>query len=288
MLEMVGALGSAWEAGWRPLRDIVVASWDGEEQGLLGSTEWVELHRSWVMDNVVAYLNVDVGAIGSRFVVAAHPVLNDLIRDAAGRTLYDGKATVEDMWVGKKIGTLGSWSDYTAFLDHAGIPSIDMGFQTADPTKEGVWMYHSNYDSFAWMEKFGDPGFVAHTAMTRLWGRMVVGLAGAEVLPWGVEEFGAEMLGYLVVYEGENARVGFEVDGLKRDLRRFMKLGGKWDAAGSKLRKDIGALRNTISSGWRGGCGHKRLEAKRLWSELQRAHFWPLMRMRGWFNGMDS
>lgn len=142
--------------GWKPLRTIVFASWDGEEYGLIGSTEWVEEYLPWLRHTNVAYVNVDVATTGPIFKAAASPLLNKLIYEVADLIQSPNQTipgqTIGDLW-DKKISTMGSGSDFTAFQDFAGIPSIDMGF-TTDPGAP-VYPYHSNYDSFYWMNTYG-------------------------------------------------------------------------------------------------------------------------------------
>lgn len=158
------------------MRTLVLASWDGEEYGLLGSTEWVEDYQKWLHTHALAYLNVDVGARGSKLSVSGNPLLNDIFYAATKKvadpaTASAEKRSVYDVW-DKRIRTLGSGSDYTAFQDFLGIPSVDMGFTGA--ADDPVYHYHSNYDSFAWMEHFGDPGFKYHAAITKIWGLMAL------------------------------------------------------------------------------------------------------------------
>jgi N-acetylated-alpha-linked acidic dipeptidase len=152
MNEVIRAFGKALEAGWKPLRTIVFASWDGEEYGLVGSTEWVEEYLPWLSAGSIAYLNVDVGTRGPNFEAAASPLLNKVLYEATGLVKSPDQTTmgqsVRDTWDGK-IRTMGSGSDFTAFQDFAGIPSLDVGF-AAGP-KDPIYHYHSNYDSFHWM-----------------------------------------------------------------------------------------------------------------------------------------
>ncbi|KAI1375459.1 Zn-dependent exopeptidase [Hypoxylon crocopeplum] len=168
--EAIRSFGQALEKGWKPLRTIVFGSWDGEEYGLVGSTEWVEEFLPWLSATNVAYINVDVGAVGPVFGAAAAPMLNKLIYDVTALVQSPNQTvkgqTVRDLWDGH-ILTMGSGSDFTAFQDFAGVPSLDMGF-SGDATEAPVYHYHSNYDSFHWMAEFGDPGFLYHKTMAQL------------------------------------------------------------------------------------------------------------------------
>ncbi|KAH7321285.1 hypothetical protein B0I35DRAFT_428965 [Stachybotrys elegans] len=202
--EVIRSVGVALEAGWKPYRTIVFASWDGEEYGLLGSTEWVEEYLPWVSATNVAYLNVDVGVRGPRFAVSAAPLLNRVIRHAIEQVQSPNQTipgqTVADLWDGV-ILTMGSGSDFTAFQDFAGVPSIDMGF---DGNKDSaVYPYHSNYDSFHWMSVYGDPGFVYHRTMSQILGVTLAGLADSVIIPFGATEYVDALNAYLYRVEGK-------------------------------------------------------------------------------------
>lgn len=181
--EVIRSFGEALKKGWKPLRTIVFASWDGEEYGLLGSTEWVEEYLPWLSHANVAYLNVDVGVRGQEFHASAAPLLDSLLYDITAQVPSPNQTvkgqTVYDTW-DKRISTLGSGSDYTAFQDFAGIPSIDFGFGAG--SKDPVYHYHSNYDTFHWMAEFGDPGFVYHRTMSQILALATAKLADEPVL----------------------------------------------------------------------------------------------------------
>ncbi|KAI9171789.1 putative glutamate carboxypeptidase [Paramyrothecium foliicola] len=196
--EVIRSVGKAIDAGWKPFRTIVFASWDGEEYGLLGSTEWVEEYLPWLSNANVAYVNVDVGCSGPKFKVASAPLLNNIIRGVAGRVQSPNQTvegqTVGDVWDGH-IATMGSGSDFTAFQDFAGIPSIDIGF--AADAESAVYHYHSNYDSFYWMSEFGDPGFAYHRTMSQILGLVVAELSESIIIPFSAKEYAEALGGYL-------------------------------------------------------------------------------------------
>jgi len=196
--EVIRSFGKALEAGWKPLRTIVFASWDGEEYGLVGSTEWVEEYLPWLSAATVAYLNVDVGARGQRFDAAASPLLNKLIYDitdvvpSPNKTQYG--QSVKDTWDGR-IRTMGSGSDFTAFQDFAGIPSLDLGF--GNGPKDAVYHYHSNYDSFYWMDTFGDNGWHYHAAVAKIWALLAATLSETPVLALNATDYARGLESYL-------------------------------------------------------------------------------------------
>ena len=198
MNEVVRAFGAALAQGWKPLRTIVLASWDGEEYGLVGSTEWVEEYLPWLNETAIAYLNVDVGTTGPNFKAAAAPLLDQALIETTKLVLSPNQTkagqTVYDLW-DKHISTMGSGSDFTAFQDYAGIPCIDMGFSGGKDTP--VYHYHSNYDSFHWMEKFGDPGFHYHVTIARVWALLAARLVETPVIQLNATDYARGLKRYL-------------------------------------------------------------------------------------------
>ncbi len=191
MLEMSRALGELKTRGMRPRRTIVICSWDGEEVGLTGSTEWGEQFADELRAKAVAYINVDSSASGPNFQPDAVASLAPLIIEVShsldapsGKSLYEewkasmkreGKGTSDSTLVDTRIG---SGSDHTVFLNHIGCPTIGLTF--AGP----YGVYHSVYDDFYWMNQFGDPGYRYHTLMSKLWGVLALRLGNAEILPF--------------------------------------------------------------------------------------------------------
>ncbi|TKA73631.1 hypothetical protein B0A55_07495 [Friedmanniomyces simplex] len=198
LMEVIRSFGVALDAGWKPLRTIVFASWDGEEYGLLGSTEWVEEYLPWLSEATVAYINVDVGARGPNFQTSAAPVLNKLIEATTAEIQSPNQTTpnqtVRDLWSGR-ISTMGSGSDFTAFQDFAGISCIDVGFG-AGP-KDPVYHYHSNYDSFHWMETYGDPGWLYHVTIAKIIAILAAKLVEAPVIGFSAGEYAQGLEKYL-------------------------------------------------------------------------------------------
>jgi N-acetylated-alpha-linked acidic dipeptidase len=212
MLEAARAFGGLLKKGWKPRRTIVLCSWDGEEYGLLGSTEWAEENANELKQKAVAYLNVDVAVSGANFGASSVPSMWKLIR-AATRDVPDPKTgkTVYQQWQDRtrddspdpelanantgsdtriaeaRIGALGSGSDFTPFLQHLGIPASDMGFGG------DYGVYHSAYDDFYWMSHFGDPTFMYHVTAARLWGTIAMRLADSLGLPLDYRDYAAQV-----------------------------------------------------------------------------------------------
>ncbi|KAK8908371.1 hypothetical protein QC760_002748 [Botrytis cinerea] len=201
--EVVRSFGVAVSRGWKPLRTIVFASWDGEEYGLIGSTEWVEEYLPWLNNANVAYINCDVGTSGPTFSASASPLHNKALGEILSLVQSPNQTipgqTVGDLWNGV-ISTMGSGSDFTAFQDYAGIPSIDLGFGP-DVNHEGgekaVFHYHSNYDSFHWMDTYGDPGFHYHEAMSKIWALYTAKMVETPVISFNATDYANALQGYI-------------------------------------------------------------------------------------------
>jgi N-acetylated-alpha-linked acidic dipeptidase len=199
VLEEARAIAELARSGWRPRRTIVYCAWDGEEQGLLGSTEWCETHAAELRERAVAYVNSDSNGRGFLRAMGSHSLerlVNQAARDVPDpqrkvsvaerlRSLRLTRGTAEEQREARergdfRLGALGSGSDYTAFLDHLGIASLDLRF-----SGEGAGgSYHSIYDSFDHYTRFVDPGFEYGVALVRVAGRIVLRLAEADLLPF--------------------------------------------------------------------------------------------------------
>ncbi|HEV8588631.1 MAG TPA: M28 family metallopeptidase [Pyrinomonadaceae bacterium] len=211
MLEAGRGFGQLIKSGWQPRRTIIMCSWDAEEQGLIGSTEWAEENAAELQQKAIAYLNMDAAVSGPNFGASSVPTLWRLIRGAAqeirdpktGKSVYEAwrdraweNTSESDRYDNNgnekpvpapRIGPLGSGSDYTPFLQHLGIPSLDMSFGG------DYGVYHSAYDSFYWMSHFGDPTFQYHVAAAQIWGTVAMRLAGAAALPFDYNDYAAEL-----------------------------------------------------------------------------------------------
>jgi N-acetylated-alpha-linked acidic dipeptidase len=264
MLETVHGLGDILKQGWKPQRTIVFASWDAEEEGLIGSTEWAEQNEK-ILAHAVAYFNTDVGVSGPHFDAAAVPSLKPFIREVTkevpspkGGSVYDqwkadqasasahhGKAAGMDMGedldsapessntpqppatgaahaphqnpfnprspqssvdADVHIGTLGSGSDYTPFIQHLGVPSTDIG-------SEGPYgVYHSVFDNYNWFIKFADPTFVYEQEQARIFGLEILHMADTDVLPYDYELYGKEILSYVEAAQHRSSTANLQLD----------------------------------------------------------------------------
>jgi N-acetylated-alpha-linked acidic dipeptidase len=210
------AIGKLVQDGWRPRRTLVYTSWDGEEPGLLGSTEWAEQHAAELQKRAVLYVNSDTNGRGfiqaegshalQRFVSQAARDVKDpetgssvLARSLAARRVaaYEGAGGAEPVNHGASsgdlvLGALGSGSDYTPFLQHLGVNSLDLGF--GGEAEYGV--YHSAYDTFDHFRRFVDPTFEYGVALAKVAGRIVLRAAQAELIPAHETDFAASVAGY--------------------------------------------------------------------------------------------
>ncbi|KFY79068.1 hypothetical protein V499_01891 [Pseudogymnoascus sp. VKM F-103] len=187
LIEMARIFGELKRHGWRPLRTIEFASWDGEEYNLIGSTEYVENNIDKLRANGVAYINVDVAVSGQDFQASASPAFEEVIRvvmDRINNPVRNG-STLLQLWEESKskLEGLGAGSDYVAFQDIAGVSSIDIGFSGER------FPYHSVYDNFEWMEKFGDPGFLYHHMLCQVWSLLVLEMADNPILPLSMPSY---------------------------------------------------------------------------------------------------
>lgn len=197
-LEVVRIFGNLKELGWRPMRTIEFASWDGEEYNLIGSTEHVESRIEDLRRNGFAYLNVDVGVVGDNFEAAACPLFEQTLLRVLDRTSDPVQnRTLRSLWDEKKstLKGLGAGSDYVAFQDMAGISSIDMGFRGPP------YPYHSCYDNFEWMSTYGDPDFEYHRTIAQVWALLILEMADRPVLPLDFEVYSRAVKNYIADLE---------------------------------------------------------------------------------------
>ncbi|KAJ1732326.1 Vacuolar protein sorting-associated protein 70 [Coemansia sp. Benny D160-2] len=208
LLELARTFGELRKLGWRPRRSIILASWDAGENGLIGSTEWVEENVDWLRANAVGYINVNAAVGGDVFGAHASPVFRNLLYSVAKQIPCPGtNETMYDAWLRNSsnstdygdlartrrppIAPLALGSDYTAFMAHAGISSIDLGFSGS------VGAYHSNYDSLVRMASFIDPDMKLHQTITRFWGLLALRLADDPVLGLNAASYAKDLNRYI-------------------------------------------------------------------------------------------
>jgi N-acetylated-alpha-linked acidic dipeptidase len=238
VLETARAFATLARDGQKPARTVVFATWDAEEWGLIGSTEWVEELQDTLRAHVVAYINEDGTFSGPSFGGAGSPSLKPLLR-AASRAVPDpvGPGTVYDVWLkahngdttALTMGNLGGGSDFSGFYHHLGIPSGGIGFDGPD----GI--YHSMYDSYDWMTRFGDPGYKAHRAGAQLVAVIMGRLANSDLLPLDYVAFGTEMDGLVAQLDSGIAKKQWtqavSTQPLKDALDRFTAVARAFGAA---------------------------------------------------------
>jgi N-acetylated-alpha-linked acidic dipeptidase len=251
MLETVHGLGDLLKQGWKPKRTIKICSWDAEEEGLIGSTEWVEAHQP-ELSHAVAYFNTDVGVSGPNFDASAVPSLKQFVRDVTrevpspkGGTVYeqwkkDQDAAAERRGNGSttggptrfnapvdndvRIGDLGSGSDFTPFIQHMGVPSSDIG-------SEGPYgVYHSVFDNYNWFIRNADPTFVYEQQQARVFGLEVLHMADADILPYDYKLYGREVVSYI-----QSAQRRATTGKLQADFSTASKAAERFAAAGTAV-----------------------------------------------------
>ncbi len=277
MMELTRALGQLKQQGVRPRRTMVVCSWDGEEVGLTGSTEWGEQFADELRQKAVAYINVDEATSGPDFhgqaVASLAPMLVEAtksLQDPSGKSLYDAwKVTVERERQGKQSTQfsdsgvasntladtrIGSGSDHTVFLNFIGVPVIGLGF-------EGDYgVYHSAYDDFFWMNHFGDPGYRYHTLMSQLWGVTALRLANADLLPFDFASYASNVRQFV-----DELAKGKDMSRL--DLSRVKKEIDAFEAAGRQLDEGLNQrlAAGTVSTEVAAELNHGMMQVERNW-----------------------
>jgi len=271
MLEAVHGIGELLKAGWKPKRTLIFGSWDAEEEGLIGSTEWGEQHAT-ELANAAAYFNVDVAVAGPKFGASSVPTLKQFIRDVSKAVPSPKGGTLYEVWKrasqeGEKpnpqetassafrppaaeaqsdasVGDLGSGSDYTVFLQHLGVPSGDIG--STGP----YGVYHSVFDNFSWFKKFGDPDFLYEQQMARVFGLEAVRMAGADILPYDYHTYGTEIRTYIEAAkkksDSEFGSKAPKFDGALSAANKFQQAGAKMGEHQRKFSGDPAKLNQTL------------------------------------------
>lgn len=244
MLETVHGLGALLKQGWKPKRRIVIGSWDAEEEGLIGSTEWVEQHQDH-LKHAVAYFNTDMAVSGPNFSASAVPSLKQFVREVTREVASPAGGSVYDQWLkgqnkqhgdqdetdavnpganssldgpraarrsdanpvnDVRVGDLGSGSDYTPFFQHVAVPSTDI----ASGGPYGV--YHSVFDNYNWFIRNADPTFVYEQQQARVLGLEILHMADADILPYDYRAYGAQVVGYVNSAERRAKQLGLTLD----------------------------------------------------------------------------
>ena len=235
MLEEAKALGELHKNGWNPKRTIIYCSWDGEEPGLIGSTEWVETHADELKQKAVAYINSDSNGRGFLFMEGSHTLesfINNIAKDITdpekGISVWERDRAWEIVNASSlekkkelennknlEIGAMGSGSDYTPFLQHLGIASLNLGYGG----EEEGGVYHSVYDSYDHYIRFGDPTFEYGVALAKTAGRAVMRLADSEILPFDFNDFAGRVTTYLNQIEKLTKDMREETNQLNLELK---------------------------------------------------------------------
>jgi len=237
-LEEARALGELLKQGWKPKRTIIYCAWDGEEQALLGSTEWVEQHAKELEQKAVLYVNSDSNGRGFLGVEGSHTLekfINGVAKDIQdpekGISVWKRSQMVrlsraqsqEDrneirQRPDLRIGALGSGSDYTAFIDHLGVASLNLGYGGED----GGGIYHSIYDDFYWYTHFSDTDFSYGRALAQTAGTAVIRVADTELLPFDFADFTDTIKRYLVEIKNLHKSMQEEIREQNREIQEGM------------------------------------------------------------------
>jgi len=234
ILEEARALGELVKSGWKPKRTIIYCAWDGEEPGLLGSTEWAEQHYDELRAHGVAYINSDGNGRGYLRIEGSHTLekfSNDIARDISDpetklsawkrqhlREIANAKSAEQREEIRKRadlrIPALGSGSDYTAFLQHDGLASLNIGFGGED--QGGI--YHSIYDDFYWFTHFSDTEFVYERALAQTGGTAIMRLADADLLPFEFGDFADTVQIYLKELKALSQKMQDDISERNREI----------------------------------------------------------------------
>jgi N-acetylated-alpha-linked acidic dipeptidase len=240
-MEEARVIGELAKTGWRPKRTIIFCAWDGEEPSLIGSTEWAEHHAAELQQKTVAYINSDGNGRGFVGISGSHTLetmMNEVARDvtdpqygisvlerrksASAAGAANAKAKKEIITrKGIAIGALGSGSDYSPFIQHLGIPALNIGFGG----ESGGGEYHSIYDSYDHYVRFKDPGYAYGVALAKVVGRTTLRLANAPTLPFNFKDFHKTVNGYLteVIALLDNLRESTEVENMMINEKRYVQ-----------------------------------------------------------------
>lgn len=236
LLDEAKAIGELAKSGWRPKRTLVYCSWDGEEEGLFGSTEWCETHAAELSEHAVAYINSDSNGRGYAGVGGApylQPLVNEVLRDVKdpetsisaldrlrARNLVGSNNEAKERARKREeepLGALGSGSDFSPFYQHLGIAALDLGYGG----EGGGTQYHSTYDSFEWFNRFADPGYAYGIALSKTAGRIALRLANEDSDPFDF----SRMANTLETYLHEIERMSHDMRVETEETNRYLSDG---------------------------------------------------------------
>lgn len=221
LLEVARVLGELKQKyGWEPLRTIYFASWDGTDQNLIGSTEWVEYNVDELRREGVIYINMDAAVSGDSLRVSGHPMVDGVIKEVLNEVQDPGtNKTLGDSWDDKHVESFQDSGNFLPFMSHAGIASIDLAFEGSDYPKD------SCYDTFGWVTKYGDPDFSYHHALANVVSRLALKYSDEPVIDFNLD-------GYVKL-------LGSYVEDLERYVKKTQK---EWQLDLSPIKQGIDAL----------------------------------------------
>ncbi|KAK4096324.1 Zn-dependent exopeptidase [Parathielavia hyrcaniae] len=258
MMEIIRVLGDLVARGWRPLRTIEFASWDGKEYNLIGSTEYVEQNDEVLRQDALAYINLDTAVAGDAFHAAGSPVFRKLLLQILNRVADPlQNATLRNIWDGRgaDLEGLGAESDYVAFQDIVGTSSLDLRFQGERHPSD------SSYETSEWMETVGDPGFVYHTLLGQILGLLILELSDRPVLPFDLVSYADKLTNWVTDLETWAAKQAkdhqpLSLDALRKaanDAAETLRVSSRWELEWEK--------KVLSTSGWESpGLGRQRCE----------------------------
>nr|GMC88756.1 probable glutamate carboxypeptidase 2 [Ipomoea batatas] len=240
LLEIARQYALLMRMGWKPRRTIILCSWDAEEFGMIGSTEWVEQNLLNLASKSVAYINVDCAVQGPGFFASATPQLDDLLLEIAKKvkdpdtemmTIFEKETVTNHVMNIQRLSRVDS--DFAPFLQHAGIPSIDMYYGKDFP------VYHTAFDSYDWMVNSGDPLFHRHVAVTGVWGLIGLHLADDAILRFNYLSYARQLLGYTHILT-EKLGGSFSLHPITDAIQEFM-------AAATEIEEEVKVLEKMLS-----------------------------------------
>jgi N-acetylated-alpha-linked acidic dipeptidase len=245
--EVARSFGAAVKLGWKPLRSIVLASWEGEEFGQLGSKEWLNENLSWLDPTAVAYINVVTAGSGSKFHVKASPLLYQSMLNATSQILSPNQTvpgqSILDAWGGHILA--GAPSDAMRFLDTGCIAALDFGFSPSP--EDPVLHYHSQFDTVEWMDQYGDPNWEYHVASAKLWALLALSLIETPVLTLNVTDY-ANVLGKALVSVQDQfvSLLDFDFSSLITEVGHLQKAAIRFDHHAATIRQKLGRPERTL------------------------------------------